>query len=381
MTNKLDPRRNQCMLTGKFAKQGYDWWWHSFTAVDEETGAERPFFIEFFVCNPALAQDIPVFGQLPENKEKGVKPSYLMVKAGTWGEDGVQIHRFFPWKDIDVHFKTPFSVTADDCFCSDKEMRGKVSVTKEESEAHPEYICEYGEIEWDIKIDKKIAFNVGYGAGGFFRALKAFQMFWHVEGMKTYYDGWIKFNGKKYLVKPESCYGYADKNWGSDFTTPWVWLSSCDLTSKVTGKKLENSAFDIGGGRPKVGPFYLNRKLLGEIYYEGKDYEFNFSKFWTRSKTKFNCYENDTQIVWHVEQKASGATLITDITCEKKDMVFVKYEAPDGQMRHLRLWNGGNGVGTLKLYKGKELVDEIEAKHIGCEYGEYDKTTPYESME
>ena len=57
------------MLTGKFAKQGYDWWWHSFTAKHEETGEERPFFIEYFVCNPALAQDTPVFGQLPENEE------------------------------------------------------------------------------------------------------------------------------------------------------------------------------------------------------------------------------------------------------------------------------------------------------------------------
>ncbi len=45
--------------------------------------------------------------------------------------------------------------------------------------------------------------------------------------------------------------------------------------------------------------------------------------------------------------------------------------------RHNRLWNGGNGYGTVKLYKNKDgklvLIDEIEATHIGCEYGEYDK--------
>ena len=43
-------------------------------------------------------------------------------------------------------------------------------------------------------------------------------------------------------------------------------------------------------------------------------------------------------------------------------------------MRHKRLWNGGNGVGTVKLYRGRELVDEIEARNVGCEYGEYGKT-------
>ena len=63
--------------------------------------------------------------------------------------------------------------------------------------------------------------------------------------------------------------------------------------------------------------------------------------------------------------------MISDITCEKKDMLLVNYEAPNGQKLHNRLWNGGNGVGIIKLYHKGQLVDEIEAKNIGCEYGEY----------
>ena len=65
----------------------------------------------------------------------------------------------------------------------------------------------------------------------------------------------------------------------------------------------------------------------------------------------------------------------TFIRCRKEDMLLVNYEAPDGSKKHNRLWNGGNGTGVIKLYEkhGKELtlVDEIEATHIGCEYGEY----------
>ena len=37
------------MLHGPLAHQGYDWWWHSFTAQDAETGEDKPFFIEFFM--------------------------------------------------------------------------------------------------------------------------------------------------------------------------------------------------------------------------------------------------------------------------------------------------------------------------------------------
>ena len=58
-------------------------------------------------------------------------------------------------------------------------------------------------------------------------------------------------------------------------------------------------------------------------------------------------------------------------------MLWVNYEAPDGSRKHRRLWNGGNGWGTVKLYEktdgGLTPVDELEATHIGCEYGEYDE--------
>ena len=84
MFNHHDITRNAFMLHGPLAHHGYDWWWHNFTARDEETGEEKPFFIEFFVCNPALAEKKPVFGQLKENREAGKLPSYLMVKAGCW---------------------------------------------------------------------------------------------------------------------------------------------------------------------------------------------------------------------------------------------------------------------------------------------------------
>ena len=217
-----------------------------------------------------------------------------------------------------------------------------------------------------------IAMMIGAGAGKLFRTLQAFEMFWHAEGMKTEYSGEVILNGEKYIVEPKTSYGYADKNWGRDFTSPWVWLSSCNLTSKITGKKLDNSVFDIGGGRPKVGFITLNRKLLSAFYYEGKCYEFNFSKAWTHVHTEFDCKETPTQIIWHVEQRSASGRMITDVTCEKKDMLLVNYESPDGAKRHNRLWNGGNGLGTVQLFdRHGNLVDRIHAENIGCEYGEY----------
>ena len=379
MANISDITRNQSMLRGPLAKKGYDWWWHSFTAENAETGDKKPFYVEFFICNPAKAQDEPVIvWNKPEEQAKGALPSYLMVNVGFWGKDHGQLHRFFPWKEVNLHADAPYSIAAADCSCSETHTEGHICISPEEAAAHPEWMCDAGEMQWNIDIDKQIAFHVGYGASSFFRKINAFEMFWHAEGMKTKYKGEIILNGVKYIIKPETCNGYADKNWGGDFTSPWVWLSSNNLTSKITGKKLENSVFNIGGGRPKIYFLALNRKLLGEFYYEGKDYEFNFSKFWTLSGTKFNCWETDDEINWHVVQTTFNSKLDTMITCRKEEMLNINYEAPTGYKKHNRLWNGGTGTGTLKLYKrslfGKEtLIDEVYAEGIGCEFGEYDK--------
>ncbi len=117
----------------------------------------------------------------------------------------------------------------------------------------------------------------------------------------------------------------------------------------------------------------LNRKLLSAFYIEGKEYEFNFSKFWTNTRTKFNCYETDDEVIWHIEQKTWNNKVIVDISCNKKEMLLINYEAPNGKKLHNRLWNGGTGKGTIKLYHKGKLVDEILAENVGCEYGEYDK--------
>ncbi len=370
MISKSDIFRDACQLYGGQASLGYDWWWHSFTGTSEKTGEKRGFFMEFFVCNPALGGSAPVLGQAPDNKAQGKRPSYLMVKFGCWGNNARQMHRFFGWDQVKMDWGVPFSVEAGDCFLTETESRGTVSVSREEA-ARPEMMCDPGTVSWDLKIDKKIPYNVGYGAGKLFRTIQAFQMFWHAEGMKTEYSGEVILDGEKYVITPEECFGYADKNWGKDFTSPWVWLSSCDLISEKTGKRLYNSVFDIGGGCPKIGPVALKRKLLSAFYYEGRCFEFNFSKFWTFTKTKFDCRETDTHIIWHVEQKTLRNRMVTDITCEKKDMLLIKYEAPNGKKLHNRLWNGGNGKGTVSLYRGKKLVDKVYLYSAGCEYGEY----------
>lgn len=375
--SKHNVKKDRFMLTGPFAYKGYDWWWHSFTAKNAETGEEKPFYVEYFVCNPKKAQDTPVFGQLPENKKNGIRPSYLMVNVGCWGADKRQFHRFFAWKDVKIKKGYPYMIDADDCHAEETLLKGSISITKEQAETHPEWMCDAGNITWNLKVEKVIPFNVGYGTSPILTGIKAFEMYWHAEGMKSRFEGTVTLDGVVYNVEPDTCYGYSDKNWGRGFTSPWVWLSSNNLTSNITGKKLENSVFDIGGGRPKIFFVALNRQLLSAFYYEGETYEFNFSKFWNNVKTEFIGEEKDSEITWFVRQSNRHYVMETRVSCKKTDMLWINYEAPDGSKRHNRLWNGGNGTGNIKLFRkvkgGLELIDDIKAENIGCEYGEYDK--------
>jgi len=374
--NKKDLSRDFYMLKGPLAKNGYDWWWHNFTGYNRETGKSRVFFIEYFVCNPALGNDKVVFGQLPQNQLADVKPSYALVKVGTWGEDACQIHNFYPINEFACK-DNQLDLKIGECTLTEKHMQGNCNVSVSEAAEHPEYMCDPGEMSWDIQIDKKISYHVGYGASKFFRRLNAFEMFWHAEGIKTQYSGQLTLNGEIYDIIPEKSFGYADKNWGKDFTSPWLWISSCNMKSLISGKELNNSAVEFGGGRPKAFGLDLGKKLLGCLYYEGQNYDYNFSKFWLGAKVKYRFIEQEKENVWKLHAKNNKSELLLMLRCPKDEMLLVNYEAPDGKKRHNRLWNGGTGYGEMKLYqiKGKEktLVDHIEFKSTGCEYGEYTK--------
>ncbi len=368
--------RNAFMLKGVLKNRGYDWWWHSLIGVSRSTGERQPFFIEYFVINPGLSEAEPVFGQLPENRAKGKRPSYAMLKAGTWGPGkAVQIHNYYPIKDFTVQ-DDPLKVSIGPYFVTETHLEGHVRLTPEEAAAHPEYMSESGEMSWNLEANKVLSYSVGFGASGLFRALNAFEMFWHAQGMLTRYQGTITFNGEIFDVTPETSAGYQDKNWGQDYTNLWIWLNCNNFTSRSTGKKLPLTSLDVGGAEPVVWGQALPRRLLIAFYHEGKLHEFNFSKFWTGPQQKTNCRVEAAQVVWELEAWNNKAKIKILFTCPRTHMHRFNYENPDGEKRHNNLWNGGWASGSVELYEKKngkyELVDIFDGEMGGCEYGEAD---------
>jgi len=57
----------------------------------------------------------------------------------------------------------------------------------------------------------------------------------------------------------------------------------------------------VGGAQPVVFGVSLPRRLLVAFRLEGERYEFNFSKFWTGSKQRFDCPVSGEKVEWNIE--------------------------------------------------------------------------------
>lgn len=368
--------KNGFRLNRKTSRNSYDWWWHSFVASHSETGELKPFFIEYYVINPGLWKGEIIWGQQKANKENKVKPCYAMLKVGTWGEDKIQLHNFYDISDFHASRKK-LECTIGSNKLDEYALSGEVSVTEQERDAFPERMSDAGSLKWDLSVEKDLQFDVGYGSSKILAHLNVFHMYWHVQGMRCRFAGKIILNHEEYDVHPETSYGYQDKNWGRDYTNPWIWLNCNNFYSKSKKKNIDAS-LDIGGGCPRVFGVPLDRRILTALYYDNQLIEFNFSKFWKKSKQFFNSYEDSTHIYWEVISENRTYKMDVKFKCDKSKMLLVNYESPKGEKKHNKLWNGGHAEGVLKLYKkeakGFKLIDELTGALGGCEYGEYDES-------
>lgn len=372
--NLFDPNRNAYMLHGTLAKKGYMRWWHSFTGVQPYSRERRTFFVEYFIINPALGGDQPILGQHPYYKKRGMKPSYVMVKAGVFpdsnGNPGRQLHAFYPVSSLKVA-QHPLHIEVEDCLFSENHIAGFLNVTDAEA-GHRAFMTDAGYMEWDLELHKDIACHTGAIANRFFTALNALESFWHGEGIRTLFRGTVSLDGIPYEVTPEDSYGYADKHWGRSFNKPWLQLSSCRLYSGRTAKELKHSALAIDGCCPKFLGLPLQRKLMIQLTYTGEDYEYNFTRPGTFSRCKWKVTTTNKRYIWHIMAQNKTSVIKLSLSCPRGQMMPLNYEAPDGSKAKQPLYAGAATTGTIQIYRrisgGKQLIDTLTLKGGLCEY-------------
>ena len=363
--NKHDTDRDSFMLHGALAKQGFDVWRHCIHGVSETTGKERTFILDFGGINPQLREEEPVFAK------DGTRPSYFAVMACICGEEGSVLTRYFPWDRVSTDTALDVLVSASDCFLSETRTMGRIEVSAEDVEKNPTVHPEAGKLIWDLKIKKLIALNLGYSTSGPLRDTEIMDAYWHTEGLISEYDGVLEWNGEKYLVKPETSYGYADKVWGKNAGPRWEYISCCDLTSKKNGK-LKNSAFSFGiGTQINVGPINTKEALAGGIYLEGETYEYNFAKMWMLTRSHTAEKRNGKKCVFAIAEETPLSRMKLKVTCDRNQMRELRMETTAGDLR--RMLVGGDGQAERIIERKKvslknkwewETIDVLKGGHV-----------------
>ncbi len=381
--NLSDLTRNSCMLGNFSAKRGYMRWWHSFSGRNVQTGTARTFFVEIFMINPALGGARPILGQHPHFKKRGMKPSYVMVKAGVFpdenGNEGRQLHAFYPISSLRTT-DSPLVMQAgnvssendnspeDDISCgnflySEDRLTGFVHVSPEKARRRS-LMTEAGYMKWDLTVSKSVSCHTGILAGRLFRALHLLNSFWHGEGIRSFFQGSVILDGDVYEIIPDLSYGCADKHWGRSFNKPWFQFTCSKMTSGRTGKELRHSVLAVNSFCPRFLCFSFRHKFMLQLTYMGEDFQFTHCRLDTK--------ETGRRFVWHMSARNKTAVLKLSGSCKKAEMLHLQYENPDGVKSKLPLWAGSDGVGAIQLYRrvsgARELVDSLKLENALCIY-------------
>lgn len=300
-------------------------WWHSFVAHDLETGKPKPFYVEFYLCNQSEGSPKPVFGQAKASKAAGLKPSYLMINAGSWGEDHSRIHRFHGCRKAEIDDGYPFAISAGESFLTEDATRGVVSVSPDEAASCKEKMTGSGYMSWSLVVD---------------------------IGTRTRYKGEVNWNGRRYSVSPDSCFGYSDCL--KAISLPFIRLFCSSLKSEKSNKKLRDSSFELRS---------CDGALLSSLEIAGRRFRFSGPFCHTVSE----CREATRTVIWHVEQRRLFSKVVFDVSCRKRDMLLMCHETPAGA-KVSRHWSGGTGTGTVTLYRFGRQIDCLHADNIFCDY-------------
>lgn len=370
-------------LNGAKKKLGINFWRFIFNGIEEMSGSEQMFFIEFEMINPWLSANEVVLGFTPRVKitdndlqyalagtksaqsfdtEDKVQPSYCAIRIGMLGKKSKQLCYYFPVKQINFN-NNPFEINIDNKIFTENRTSGFLSISEEDKTAHPEFLCDSGYVKWDISYEPTKCFLDGYERDG---------NKWFPCGLNSSYTGKISFDGIDYSVVPEKCSGYMERYYGKKLPETWFHISSGTITSVITGKALLGSAFAVQG--------VFDNKLSFTGSFDDLNIKFSANKA-KKLNLVWDCAqmpekENpDTNLLhWTASFDDKKWVVDMDIFCKITELYNRSIEHPVGARKVLNILEGATGYGEIKLYKKNgntlEQIEHAQLTKVICEFGQ-----------
>lgn len=370
-------------LNGSKKKIGINYWRFVFNAVEESTGSEQIFFIEFEMINPWLSPNEILLGFKPRIKitaddlqyalagtqsaknfdtESIIQPSYCSIRVGKLGIEAKQLCIYFPVREMNFYSK-PFSIVYGENGFSDEALKGNISISQDDKNNHPEFLCDCGTAFWDLQYETKAEFNTGYDNNN---------CRWFPSGLKTDFVGKINFDGTDYNVDLRKSAGYIERYWGKDLPDTWFHLSSSTLTSVITGKTLFNSSFAV------QGLFEDRISFLGkfddlELEFLADSSKRSYNIVWDCSQMPEAENPDSNLLHWSLSIDNKNWVIDLDVFCKIRELFNRKIELSSGSRKILNILQGATGTGEIKLYKRigntLEQIEHAQLAKVVCEFG------------
>lgn len=375
-------------------KSTLSWVRFVFNAVND-AGSERVFFIEAESINPALSPLQAVLGYTLRakvtaedlqyalagteaardlGKEDAPPPSYIAVRAGVLGAGAKQLVMYDNASNLATGRGELCTIAG--CVFGDNELTGSILLSDAELISHPEYLCDSGTMEWDIKYRPEISFRPLHKKAG---------NRWMPLGAKARFIGSVTLDGEKYEVTSNKSYGYIDFSEAKKnilphtLPIPYFHISSSSLTSHITGKPMNDSCLVVHGLYGKKDNVAIGMKL--------GDKTIAIKALKKGVHTLQECIEapadeEGERLHWSMSVDLKRAfpygkyVIDVDVMCHTKLLSVRNIELPSGERRVMRLLAGGDGAGTVRLFqhvkKNLVLIEEAHIAHTLCEFGALD---------
>lgn len=370
-------------LAGNKKKIGINYWRFIFNGLEALSGAEQIFFIELEMINPWLSSSEVLLGFKPRvkvseedlqyalagtqsakeiNTETLLQPSYCSIRIGKLGAVAKQLCYYFPAKDMKIQSK-PFEIDINNKIFSENKLSGFLSVSQEDISANPELLCDSGYATWDITYEVNTPNTMGY---------KRKDTRWFPFGLNSLFSGKINFDGTDYIIDSRKCSGYVERYWGPVFPETWFHISSCNMSSVITGKTLLSSSFAIQGVFEDKVSFIGHFEDLNIELCANKSNR-QYSVIWDCTQMPESENKEENLLHWSVSINNKLWIVDIDVYCKIKDLYNRTLELPEGKRKILNLVEGATGTGEIKIYKHigntLEQIEHVELVKVICEFG------------
>ena len=379
--SKINKRFEQYVLRGKLRQEGFERWRYVFTAISSLNSRERKFFVELYIVNPASSPKAVVISQKSRlaisesdlqyalagtesathaNDELDVKPSYVLVKAGVFGEGGKHMNKFLASSQF-AYVKNSDTFKVADCTFSSRGITGSVLVTSQDLRVRPELLCSVGSMDWSLQFERNIESKP---------LCNRKNQLWIPIGASTSFSGTIHLDNEEFIVIPKSCNGYTDKSWGVRPNSPYFHVSSSSLTSIISGRLLPDSCIVLDGE--------YNGRLCAYAKLENIQYKIADGGRFKRKTIIHDCSQvsdnvEGDKVHWSASVHKGKIVIDIDVYCRGKDSFVRDYEMPQGKRCLLKVL-GGVGRGEIRVYKkvkkNLELLEHATISDAVCEFGQ-----------